>query len=65
MAKFKIPKVSPTVNKTIRFPEDVVETVEKEIRNTGCTFSGFVIEAVRVALKSLEEEREAEKKLKS
>ena len=56
MKKFKIPKVPSTTNKTIRFPNDVVESVEKVICGKECTFSAFVIEAVRVALENLEEE---------
>ena len=55
MGKFKIPEMPPTVNKTIRFPTDVVEKVEKAIKGKNCTFSGFVIAAVRAALENLEE----------
>jgi len=50
MAKFKIPENPPTVNKTVRFPFDVVEQVEQAIQGKDCTFSGFVIAAVRAAL---------------
>lgn len=55
MAKFKIPSTPPTTNKTIRFPNDVVEAVEKVIQGKNCTFSAFVIAAVRAALRDLEE----------
>ncbi len=55
MGKFKIPETPPTVNKTIRFPSDVVEEVEKIIQGRECTFSAFVIAAVRMALDDLEE----------
>ena len=55
MAKFKIPSVPATVNKTIRFPNDVVEQVESAIQGKECTFSAFVIAAVRKALEDLEE----------
>lgn len=55
MGKFKIPETPPTVNKTIRFPTDVVEEVERAIKGKDCTFSGFVIAAVRAALDGLEE----------
>jgi hypothetical protein len=34
----------------------VIEQVEEAIRGTNCTFSAFVIEAVRVALDNLHEE---------
>ena len=53
MGKFKIPMTPPTINKTIRFPSDVVEAVEKAIAGKDCTFSGFVIAAVRAALEDL------------
>jgi len=53
MGKFKIPENPPTVNKTIRFPNDVVESVEQAIQGKDCTFSAFVIAAVRAALEDL------------
>jgi len=59
MRKFKIPKGYTTTNKTIRFPDDLIEEIEKAIRGTNCTFSAFVIEAARVALENLREEEEA------
>ena len=55
MAKFQIPSIPPTTNKTIRFPNDVVEGVEQAIQGKECTFSAFVIAAVRAALESLDE----------
>ncbi len=58
MKKFKIPVVPSSTNKCIRFPNDIIEQVEKEITGKDCTFSAFVIEAVRVALENLKEERE-------
>ena len=58
MAKFKIPVVPTTTNKCVRFPDAIIENVEKAIRGTDCSFSAFVIEAVRIALLNLEEEAE-------
>lgn len=58
MKKFKIPVVPATTNKCVRFPNDIIEQVEKEIVGKDCTFSAFVIEAVRVALENLHEEEE-------
>lgn len=55
MSSFKIPSIPPTTNKTIRFPNDVIEQVEKVIEGKDCTFSAFVIAAVRAALEELEE----------
>lgn len=56
VGKFKIPENPPTVNKTVRFPSDVVEKVEQAIQGKDCTFSGFVIAAVRAALEELDKE---------
>ncbi len=56
MKKFTIPSTPPTTNKCIRFPNDVIEEVENAIRGKQCTFTAFVIEAVRVALENLKEE---------
>ena len=58
MRKFKIPAVPPTTNKSIRFPNDVISQVEEAIRGKDCTFSAFVVEAVRVALENLKEDSE-------
>lgn len=55
MDRFKIPVVPPTVNKTVRSTNDVVAAVEAAIRGRECTFSAFVIEAVRRALRELGE----------
>ncbi|MBR2879073.1 MAG: hypothetical protein IKC02_00205 [Oscillospiraceae bacterium] len=56
MAKFKIPATPPTSNKTIRFPNDVIAEVEQAIAGKDCTFSAFVIAAVKAALEDLKEE---------
>ena len=56
MGKFKIPTTPPTVNKTIRFPNDVVQEVERAIQGMDCTFSAFVIAAVKAALEDLKSE---------
>lgn len=56
MKKFKVPVIPATTQKSIRFPNDVIEEVESAIRGTGASFSAFVIEATRVALESLREE---------
>ena len=53
MGKFKIPTTPPTTNKTIRFPNDVIEGVENAIKGKDCNFSAFVIAAVRSALDDL------------
>ena len=55
MAKFVIPKLPPTTNKSIRFPNDIIAEVEDAIRGKDCTFSALVVEAVRVAVENLKE----------
>ena len=56
MGKFQIPKAPQSTNKTIRFPNDVIEEVEAAIVGQDCTFSAFVVAAVRAALEDLKEE---------
>lgn len=56
MKKFKIHSIPPTTNKCIRFPNDVIEEVENSIKGKDCTFTAFVVEAVRVALENLKED---------
>ena len=58
MKKFKIPKIPSSTNKSIRFPNDLIEQVEEAIRGQDCTFSAFVVEAVRVALENLREDED-------
>ncbi len=53
MGKFKIPSTPATTNKTIRFPNDVIEGVEKAIEGKECNFSAFVIAAVKMALEDV------------
>ena len=54
MKKFKIPSTPPTTNKCIRFPNDLIEDVEKTIEGKNCTFTAFVVEAVKVAVDNIE-----------
>lgn len=61
MQSFKIPRIPSTTNKTIRFPNDVLEQVEAAIVGQECTFSAFVIAAVRHALEHLQEDEANEK----
>jgi len=57
MKKFKIPSIPPTTNKCIRFPNDIIEKVEQVIKGKNCTFTAFVVEAVRIALENIEDEK--------
>ena len=56
---FKIPSIPPTTNKTVRFPNDLIERVEALICNKDCTFSAFVVAAVRAAVEEVEASEDA------
>jgi len=56
--KFKIPVVPRTTSKSVRFPNDIIQEVEETIAGKECTFTAFVVEAVRVALKNLHDDEE-------
>lgn len=47
-----------TENKTIRFPLELIERIEKAIKNRDVTFSRFVIQACEYALENLESNNE-------
>ena len=53
MSEFKIPSTPPTTVKSIRFPNNIVEDVEKAIEGKECTFTAFIVEATKVALDNL------------
>ena len=53
MKNFKIPKKPITRTKSIRFPNDVIKNVEKVINGNDCTFSAFVVEAVKAVLNEI------------
>lgn len=55
MKRFRIPTTPPTTNKCIRFPNDVIDDIENAIQGKDCTFTAFVVEAVKVALENLKE----------
>ena len=56
--RFQIPSIPPTTNKTIRFPHDLIQRVEALIRGRDCTFSAFVVAAVRAAVEEVEAQRQ-------
>lgn len=56
MRKFHIPVPPTSTTKSIRFPDDIIEKVENAIKGTDCSFSAFVVEAVKVALDNLNDE---------
>jgi hypothetical protein len=58
MKNFKIPVIPRSTTKSVRFPNNIIDDVEEAIRGKDCTFTAFVVEAVRVALINLAEETE-------
>lgn len=62
MRKFKIPAIPATTQKSIRFPNDIIDAVELAIQGKDSTFSAFVIEATKWALENLEEQEEQDRK---
>lgn len=48
-------------NKTIRFPVELITEIESVIIGKEVSFSGFVIQACRYALKNLEEDEQEKK----
>ena len=55
---FKVRSVGKnTENKTIRFPLELIDEIEGAIVGKDSTFSGFVLQACRYALNSLEDEK--------
>ena len=52
---FQIPEPTTSSNKSIRFPDELIAQVDQAIQGTDCTFSAFVVAAVRSALESLSE----------
>lgn len=48
-----------TENKTVRFPVELIDKIEKALVGKNATFSAFVIQACEYALKNMEvEEKE-------
>ena len=61
----KVPKIPTSTNKSIRFPNTMIEQVEEAIRGTDCTFSAFVVESVRMSLQDLAEQKERQQQNES
>ena len=53
MRNFQIPAPAAATSKSIRFPDALIAQVEQAIQGKGCSFSAFVVAAVRSALESL------------
>ena len=58
---FKIPSIPPTTTKTTRFPNDLIEAVEQLIEGKDCTFSAFVVAAVRAAVEEVQNQQDSDR----
>ena len=56
------PYKKETENKTIRFPIQLIDRIEKAITSKNVTFSRFVIQACEYALENMEDIKEKSKK---
>lgn len=56
MGGFKIPVSPNSTQKSIRFPNYIIEKVENIIVGKDCSFSAFVVEATRTIVEQLEAE---------
>lgn len=53
MNSFKIPIISSTTQRSIRFPNDLIDDVEEAIRGKETTFTAFIVAATRHAIDEL------------
>lgn len=55
MSNFKIPIIPSTTQRSVRFPNSLIDDVEDAIRGKETTFSAFVVAATRHAIDELKE----------
>lgn len=53
MNNFKIPIIPSTTQRSIRFPNDLIDAVENAIKGKQTTFSAFIVAATRHAIDEL------------
>lgn len=53
MNSFKIPIIPSTTQRSIRFPNDLIDDVEEAIRGKETTFTAFIVAATRHAIGEL------------
>ena len=56
MSNFKIPIIPSTTQRSVRFPNDLIDDVEDVIRGKETTFSAFVVAATKHAIAELKDE---------
>lgn len=55
MSRFKIPIIPSTTQRSIRFPNDLIDDIENVIQGKETTFTAFVVAATRHAIDELKE----------
>lgn len=58
MSNFKIPIIPSTSQRSIRFPNDLIEDVENAIEGKQTTFTAFVVAATRHAVDELKDTKD-------
>lgn len=53
MSKFKIPIIPSTTQRSVRFPNNLIEDVENAIKGKETTFSAFIVAATQHAIDEL------------
>ena len=56
MSTFKIPIIPATTQRSIRFPNDLIDDVEEAIRGKDTTFTAFIVAATRHAIDELKDD---------
>ena len=56
MSNFKIPIIPSTTQRSVRFPNSLIDDVEDAIRGKETTFSAFVVAATKHAIDELKED---------
>lgn len=56
MSNFKIPIIPSTTQRSVRFPNSLIDDVENAIRGKETTFSAFVVAATKHAIDELKED---------
>jgi predicted DNA binding CopG/RHH family protein len=55
LKSFEVKKIT-SVNKTIRLPSDLCDTVEKLASQKGISFNQFILQAVKYAMENIKDE---------
>lgn len=56
MNKFKIPIIPSTTQRSIRFPNNLIDDVENAIKGKQTTFTAFIVAATQHALDELKDD---------